>query len=532
MTAQILIAGVSSGVGKTTITLGLIAALRRRGLRVQPFKAGPDYIDPTYHTLAAGRPCRNIDTWMVPPDRALELYDRASQTTDMAVIEGVMGVFDGYNYSDEEGSTAQIAKLVGAPVLLVLDVGKMARSAAALARGYAQFDPDLKLAGFILNRCGSESHYAGVKQAVEDATGLPILGWLPKNAELHIPERHLGLVPTDERGELSDFITRAADMIEQYFEVEQIIVKAEGGRMKAESCSLEGVFTNLGHTTYDKNVIARPEARSRAASPSGDRDCFANIRSDLNQAVFTGSQSKVLGPKVVIAVARDAAFSFYYEDNLSFLRESGAEVVFFSPQHDAALPEGTAGLYFGGGFPEIYARQLAANKPLLAALRQAHAAGMPIYAECGGFMYLTEGIIDLEGKFHPLVGLIPGITRMQPRLVSLGYRLVESPPNGNFLLPPGVATRGHEFHWSTWEAKAEGGRRKDEMSDSSSFILHPSAFLPPAWYIRSRQGGGESQPTGYAHGNLVASYVHLHFGHNPDLAGNFAQACRQWLDSQ
>ncbi|MBE7472861.1 MAG: cobyrinic acid a,c-diamide synthase [Anaerolineae bacterium] len=494
MTAQILIAGVSSGVGKTTITLGLIAALRRRGLRVQPFKAGPDYIDPTYHTLAAGRPCRNIDTWMVPPDRALELYDRASQTTDMAVIEGVMGVFDGYNYSDEEGSTAQIAKLVGAPVLLVLDVGKMARSAAALARGYAQFDPDLKLAGFILNRCGSESHYMGVKQAVENATGLPVLGWLPKNAELHIPERHLGLVPTDERGELSGFIARAADLIEQYFEVEQIIVKAEGrgARRKDEIFSL------------------------------------SNFSSSSNEGV----QSKALDSRVVIAVARDAAFSFYYEDNLSFLRESGAEVVFFSPQHDAALPEGTAGLYFGGGFPEIYARQLAANKPLLAALRQAHAAGMPIYAECGGFMYLTEGIIDLEGEFHPLVGLIPGITRMQPRLVSLGYRLVESPPGGNFLLPPGVTTRGHEFHWSTWEVKDEGGRMKDERSDISSFILHPSSFISPAWHIRPRQGDGESQPTGYAHGNLVASYVHLHFGHNPDLAYNFAQACRQWLDSR
>lgn len=471
MTAQILIAGVSSGVGKTTITLGLIAALRRRGLRVQPFKAGPDYIDPTYHTLAAGRPCRNIDTWMVPPDRALSLYGRASQAADIAVIEGVMGVFDGYNYSDEEGSTAQIAKLVGAPVLLVLDVGKMARSAGALAQGYAQFDPNLKLAGFILNRCGSESHYAGVKQAVENATGLPVLGWLPKNAELHIPERHLGLVPTDERGELSDFITRAADLIENYFEMEQIIEKAEDGKRKAEIFDLEGV------------------------------------------------QSFALDSRIVIAVARDAAFSFYYEDNLSFLRESGAEVVFFSPQHDAALPEGTAGLYFGGGFPEVFARQLAANGPLLAALRQVHAAGMPIYAECGGFMYLTEGIVDLDGQFHPLVGLIPGITRMQPRLVSLGYRLVEAPPNGNFLLPPGVATRGHEFHWSTWEL------------NGSTFNVQPSTFSP-AWYIRPRQGDSESQPTGYAHGNLVASYVHLHFGHNPDLAGNFAQACRQWMGSQ
>lgn len=489
MTAQILLAGVSSGVGKTTITLGLIAALGRCGLRVQPFKAGPDYIDPTYHTLAAGRPCRNIDTWMVPPDRALTLYDRASQGADMAVIEGVMGVFDGFSYTSEEGSTAQIAKLLGAPVLLVLDVGKMARSAGALARGYAQFDPDLNLAGFILNRCGSAKHYAGVKQAVEDATGLPVLGWLPKNAELHIPERHLGLVPTDERGELSDFIAHAADLVEQYFEVEQIIARAEGCKARRK----------------DENVIARPEAEAISIPAGGTASPAA--RRDMDQAVS----------KVVIAVARDAAFSFYYEDNLSFLRESGAEVVFFSPQDDAALPEGTAGLYFGGGFPEIYAGQLAANEPLLAALRQAHAAGLPIYAECGGFMYLTEGIVDLDGQFHPLVGLIPGITRMQPRLVSLGYRLVESPASGNFLLPPHVTTRGHEFHWSTWEL------------NGSTFDVQRSTFSP-AWYIRPRQGDGESQPAGYAYGNLIASYVHLHFGHNPDLAVNFVQACRQWRD--
>jgi cobyrinic acid a,c-diamide synthase len=222
MLPQILIAGVSSGVGKTTITLGLIAALRRRGLQVQPFKAGPDYIDPTYHTLAAGRPCRNIDTWMVPPDRALELYTQAAQNADIAVIEGVMGVFDGISYTDEEGSTAQIAKLLHAPALLILDVGKMARSAGALALGYSHFDPDLKIAGFILNRCGSESHYQGAKLAVEQATGLPVLGWLPKNADLYIPERHLGLVPSNERGELANFIGHTADVVEQHFDLGQM----------------------------------------------------------------------------------------------------------------------------------------------------------------------------------------------------------------------------------------------------------------------------------------------------------------------
>jgi cobyrinic acid a,c-diamide synthase len=491
MTAQIVIAGVSSDVGKTTITLGLIAALRRHGWRVQPFKAGPDYIDPTYHTLAAGQPCRNIDTWMVPPDRALELYLKAAETADIAVTEGVMGIFDGFSYTDEEGSTAQIAKLLDAPVLLVLDVGKMARSAGAAALGYTRFDPALKLAGFILNRCGSESHYRGVKQVVEAATGLPVVGWLPKNADLHIPERHLGLVPTDERGELTGFIAHAADLIEQYFDVEQILVKAQSG------------------TPWQRQV---QQAEMLSSSP------FANKKIPNSTTPPAPPKSQISNPKsqIVIAVARDAAFSFYYEDNLSLLKENGAEIVFFSPQQDPQLPPGTAGLYFGGGFPELYATQLAANQSLLAALHQAHAAGMPIYAECGGFMYLTEAIIDLEGRTHSLVGLVPGITRMQPRLVSLGYRLVES-PSGNFLLPAGVTTRGHEFHWSTWEP------------NGLTFNLQRST-LNSAWQIRPRQGESEGKPEGYAHHNLIASYVHLHFAHNLQLAANFVQTCRQWLE--
>lgn len=483
---QILVAGVSSGVGKTTITLGLIAALRRRGLRVQPFKAGPDYIDPTYHTLAAGQPCRNIDTWMVPPNRTLELYARAAQTADVAVIEGVMGVFDGFSYTDEEGSTAQIAKLLNAPVLLVLDVGKMARSAGALALGYTHFDPDLKIAGFILNRCGSESHYRGAKLAVEQATALPVVGWLPKNADLHIPERHLGLVPTDERGELTHFITHATELVEQYFDLEQIlaIARAEVGRSSP--------------SPYPGQVEIQNHSIEPVKIPEQTKSKISNPKS-----------------KIVIAVARDTAFSFYYEDNLYLLREAGAEIVFFSPQQDSDLPPGTTGLYFGGGFPEIYAAQLATNQLLLAALRCAHATGIPIYAECGGFMYLTEAIIDLEGQLHPMVGLVPGITRMQPRLVSLGYRLVES-PTGNFLLPQGITTRGHEFHWSTWETASNVG----------------CLVFSSAWYIRSRQGDGEGRFNGYANNNLVASYVHLHFAHNLQLAHNFVQACRQWLEAR
>jgi cobyrinic acid a,c-diamide synthase len=373
-----------------------------------------------------------------------------------------MGVFDGFSYTDEEGSTAQIAKLIGAPALLVLDVGKMARSAGALALGYTQFDPAFNVAGFILNRCGSEQHYQGVRQSVEQATGRPVVGWLPKDTTLHIPERHLGLVPTDERGELSEFVERAAGIVEQYFD-------------------LDGILT-----------LASSSPLPRAPEP--------HIGEVLEQQTVE---------PVVIGVARDAAFSFYYEDNLDLLRENNARIAFFSPQHDTLLPLHCAGLYLGGGFPEVYAGQLAANQAMLAALRQAHAAGMPIYAECGGFMYLTEAIVDLEGRQHPMVGLAPGVTYMQPRLVSLGYRLVES-PQGNFLLPKGVTTRGHEFHWSTWDYSIEA----------------------PAWHIRPRAGAAEVRPDGYAAGNLVASYVHLHFAHDDRLARNFVVACQRWSQHQ
>ena len=467
MTTNLLIAGVSSGTGKTTITMGLIAALKRHGLIIQPFKAGPDYIDPTYHTLAAGRSCRNIDTWMIPPERALNLFYKASQSADLSLIEGVMGVFDGFSYSEEAGSSAQIAKLVNSPVLLVIDVGKMARSAGALALGYTQFDPELNIAGFILNRCGSQNHYEGVKLAVEQATGLPAVGWLPKNAGLHIPERHLGLVPTNERGQLTDFINHAADLVEKYFDLDRI---------------------------FEISRCYRTPAPPPFSNPSP----------------VTNSQLPIK-----IAVARDTAFSFYYEDNFDLLRQAGAEISFFSPQADANLPSDISGIYLGGGFPEVYAAKLAANDSIRQALQDANLAGMPIYAECGGFMYLTEAIIDLEDRKHPMVGLIPGITRMQPRLTSLGYRVVES-PTGNYLLPQGTTTRGHEFHWSTWEY---GESNSNEPQN-------------PAWYIQPRRGSEPPRPNGYATDNLIASYVHLHFAHNLHLAHNFVQTCYHWIKRQ
>ncbi len=469
MTARLVIAGVRSGVGKTTVTAGLIAALARRGLTVQPFKTGPDYIDPTYHTLAAGRPCRNLDTWMVPPERVQALFAHVAADADIAVVEGVMGIFDGFSYEGEEGSTAQVAKLIAAPVLLMLDAGKMARSAGALALGYQQFDPALSLAGFIVNKVGSDKHGQGVATAIEQATGLPVLGWLTRDSELEIPERHLGLIPTAEPGRWQTFINAAADRVEQALDLDRLL------------------------------------AIARQVQPLDIPDLpalFFDNRSNMSG----GPRSVVSGPPT-IAIARDEAFNFTYQDNLELLQAAGARLAFFSPLHDQILPPQTAGIMLSGGFPELYAGQLAANAAMQQALRQAHQRGVPIYAECGGLMYLTEAIIDLEGQEQPMVGLLPGRSVMTRQRLTLGYRQAQA-ASDSWLLQAGETVRGHEFHYSTWENRP--------------------ADLPPAYYLLPRSGEGEPRPDGANLGNLWASYVHLHFWGQPELATSFVEAARPY----
>ncbi len=459
---RLVIAGAHSGAGKTTLTAGLIAALRRRGLTVQPFKVGPDYIDPTYHTLAAGRLCRNLDTWMLPPAAVVASFARGCREADLAVIEGVMGLFDGFAYDDEAGSTAHLAKLLAAPVVLVLNIRSLARSAAAAAQGFARFDLDLPLAGFILNHAGSASHGTGVAAAVARATGLPCFGWLPRDERLHIPERHLGLVPTAEAGRWEAFIAAAADHAARWLDLDALLAVAGA----ASPVVAAGTSVETFHL---------PPLPPTSQPP----------------------------PQIRIAVARDEAFNFYYEDNLELLTEAGAELAFFSPLADAALPAGAAGLYIGGGFPELYADRLAANATLRCALRAAIAGGLPTYAECGGLMYLTEAITDLDGRTHPMVGALPGRSAMTGRL-TLGYRtapdLTDTP-----LAAAGMTLRGHEFHYSDW-------------------IERPAGLL--AAY---RVAAATDQPErleGFASPTLLASYIHLHWAAYPDLATRFVNACR------
>jgi cobyrinic acid a,c-diamide synthase len=454
MVKTLVIAGTQSGVGKTTLTVGLIAALRSRGLSVQPFKVGPDYIDPSHHTVAAGRPCRNLDTWMMPPERVKALFDHAAQSADVAIIEGVMGLFDGYGYDDESGSTAEVAKLLQAPVILVIDASKAARSAAAIALGFQRFDPDVRIAGFLVNRVGSESHGLGVASAIARATGLPVLGWLPRDQGLSIPERHLGLIPSAEPGRWQDWVRAAEAQMAKYVDVAGVLA--------------------LAHE-HDLPEILAP------------RDCKSEER-------------------VVIAVARDEAFHFCYEENLTLLEEGGATLKFFSPLHDEALPPEMAGILLSGGFPEIFAETLSANVRMHAALRNAHARRLPIYAECGGLMYLTESITDFDGRRWPMPALLPGRSVMTRRL-TLGYRQARA-SGSSWLLQENECVRGHEFHYSTWED------RSDDL---------PAALL----LLTPRDGTGTPRREGACVGNLWASYVHFHFWGKPELARRFVEQARK-----
>jgi len=456
MSGRLIIAGTASNVGKTAVTVGLIAAFRHRSLTVQPFKAGPDYIDPTYHTLAAGQPSCNLDSWLLPHARLRAMFAQATHGADLALIEGVMGLYDGFDYTGEAGSTAELAKLLQTPIILVLDVRAQARSAAATARGFQTLDPTVPLAGFLCNRVGSAGHYAGVKAAIEEATGLPVLGGIPRTEALVIPERHLGLVPTDEREDVVIAVDAFAETIRS-------------------ACDLDAIW-QIAQTAPAHEDERQP---GRFSAPALIMEQPA--------------------PRPVIAVARDRAFSFYYEDNLDLLRHFGADVRLFSPLRDEALPPGTSALYLGGGFPEVYAAQLATNAAMRSLLRRAIAGGMPCYAECGGLMYLTQALVDHAGIRHEMVGALPGHAVMQARRSRLGYTQVRA-ERDTLLLGAGEEVRGHEFHYSTWE-----GAPRD---------------LPHAYMVQGRHEEA-SRPEGFAHGNLLASYVHLHFWSNLDLARRF-----------
>ena len=441
----LLIAGTHSGCGKTTVTLAVMAALARRGLAVQPFKCGPDFIDPSLHRMVTGRISRNLDVRMCGAAFVRQTFGRHSPRQGCSVVEGVMGLFDG-----GEGSAATLAKTLDLPVILVIDVRSMAESAAAVVHGFAGLDPALRLAGVICNRVGSDKHREMVAGAIEAHCAVPIIGFLPRRDEVAIPSRHLGLHMGEEHPLQGAGLDQLAQLAEEHLDLD-LLLRIAGPR--------------------DVDPVPAEEPGAAAAG---------------------------LEP-VRLGVARDSAFCFYYEDNLDLLRAAGAELVFFSPLEDRELPSGLQGLYLGGGYPELHARQLSANRGMRDQIRDFARSGRPVYAECGGFMYLCRAIADLEGHEYPMIGLYPFRTRMQARLRSLGYR--QPVVQRDCLLgPAGTVLHGHEFHYSTIEAE------------------HPE--------VRAVYRLEDGRPEGYVHENTLAGYVHLHWGRTPEVATRFVNACR------
>ncbi len=398
---RLVIAGTHSGVGKTTVTLAILAALKARGRRVQAFKAGPDFIDPGHLSRVTGRPSYNLDGWMLGEAVNRNIFARAAADADLSIIEGMMGLFDGSSPVNEIGSTAELAKQLDAPVLLVIDGSAMARSAAAMLSGYAKFDPAVRVAGVLFNRVGSEGHYKLLKEAVEQETGVVAVGYLEPDEAVRISDRHLGLVTAMEQGAGESY----------------------GRLAKAATKTIE---------------LRRIEALARSA-PYQDSSFI------IPRAV------RLLSQRVRIGIAQDPAFCFYYPGNLELLEAEGAELVKFSPLNDRVLPEVDM-LYLGGGYPELHAEALAGNVTMRTAIKQFAERGGTIYAECGGMMYLSQAIRDFSGTSHEMVGLFPAEAHIQKPGLTLGYRTVKLTQDCILGLSDTIA-RGHEFHYSRLESK-------------------------------------------------------------------------------
>lgn len=452
MTARVVIAGTASGVGKTSVMIGLTRALRRRGLRVAVFKCGPDYLDPTYHTRAAESACHNLDGWMMGQDAVRDTFARVTGDAEIALIEGVMGLFDGRTPTGEEGSTAEIAKWLKASVLLVCDASGMARSVAAMARGFASFDPELQLAGVICNCVGSRGHLDLLRKATGGSP--PVIGGFTEDAALAFPERHLGLHAAGRGAELEAQLEAWGNRASEWLDLDAIVALAR---------------------------TAPPLAARPPAEPSGVRALRCRI-----------------------GIAQDDAFHFYYEDNLWRLEQLGVELVPFSPIDDSELPA-VDGLYFGGGYPELHAQALSDNEQLRREIARFAAGGGPVYAECGGLMYLSSAIRTLDGQAHAMVGLVPGEAEMQPKLQALGYVEVETQVP-TLLGGAGLRFRGHQFRYS-------------------ELRLH--APVDPVYSLR-RGRDGQVTREGYRINNTLASYVHAHWASNPLVARGFVDACAQY----
>ncbi len=454
---RLLIAGVHSGVGKSSVTLALVAALKRRGLTVQTYKVGPDYLDPGHLAQVSGRPCYNLDSWMCSHAYLQQLFCETGGGADICLVEGVMGLFDGSSADALTGSSAEIAALLQIPVALVVNTHGMARSFAALVSGYENFCPEVKLGGVLANRCGSSSHVALLRQALAASQLPPLLGAIGRGALPELASRHLGLVSAAERQLDDDLIGQLAAAAEAAVDLDQLLL----------------------------------QARAAAALP-------------WHPAEETGADT---GAPLRLGVARDEAFQFYYPDFFNELRKRGCEPVFFSPLRDQFLPENLAGLYFGGGYPEVHAGALAANRALLPQIRDFCNGGRAVYAECGGLIYLTRGVRDQDGEY-PFVGHLPVWTRMLEKRKTLGYVTANLTADSLFGAA-GDALRGHEFHYSELES---------DPVDCDGWT---------SVYQLQQNRSGNLSSEGYQKGRVLASYAHLHLASQPQALDRFVEILKQ-----
>lgn len=459
---RIVIAGTGSGCGKTTIATGVMSVLTRRGLKVQPYKIGPDFLDPMFHRFVTGRYSRNLDGWLLDAEILRYLFLNNVKDADIAVIEGVMGFYDGWGGTSVAASTAQVARIVKSPVLLIVNGAGMSLSIAALIRGYQEFIPENGIEAVILNNIKNERHFLLLKKIIEEHNRIKVIGYLPPLPEISLPSRHLGLVSLDEQEDLSGKMDLCAQAMEQTIDF--------------------GILVSIARQAVDLQ---------------------ADFRSPAPQS-----------PSVKIGIARDRAFNFYYQDNLDLLEQLGAELVFFSPLHDASLPADLAGLYLGGGYPEVFLRQLRDNGSMRAAIKAVIEDGIPAYAECGGMMYLGDAIIDHQGGCYEMCGIFPAIYEMTTTLQQFGY-VALTMTAANLLGETGAVIKAHEFHYSVQQLK--NSRREVNY----------------CYQVSKRQPDGQETVWrgGLQYQNTLAGYPHLHFWSNPQFAGTFLQKCRLYQRS-
>lgn len=448
----IMLAGTSSNVGKTTISLGIMAALTKRGLNVGPYKVGPDYIDPGFHKFVTGNSSHNLDSWLLDEENLRYLFNKNLKNKDIGIVEGVMGLYDGYGTNKDDGSSAHVSKIIKTPVILIIDGKGISSSAAAIVLGYKMYDQDVDIKGIIINQVSGKMHYDLLKEAIERDVNIPCVGYLPKNTEVSLNSRHLGLIPVDEVKELNNKIDKLVNTVEECIDIDEII--------------------KISNTS---------------------KDIVGNTISPYNE--FIG-----MAENLTIGIARDKAFTFYYEDNIQLLKEMGANIVYFSPLEDKDIPDNIDGLYIGGGFPEVFAKELEDNYIFRKNLKNHLDKGLPAYAECGGMMYLTNEIIDLNDNHNEMVGYFPTCSFMTKRLQRFGYVNVDTKNNER--------TRAHEFHHSMIEDNEELKYKYDVKKIRNGQIKR-------------------SWKCGLIKKNVLAGYPHIHFYSNPEFLIELIRVCKE-----